>query len=275
VTYLSDHEPFFEGIWRPGADSRQLDSILHEGDRRHAKFMAGADLVIHDAQYTAEEYKSKKNWGHSPFEYVVEMAAAAGVRRLALTHHDPSHNDDFIAEIECRAQALAHARDPRLEVFCAFEGYELELTPAGEHHPFSNAMTEPHAPRRRPFSRILVINGDDDAGRSIKTALGAEGFILIQVDSARAAFESIAETTPDLVLADLADPADDKAEFVQAFQPGGAAANIPLLVLSGEDPSLLSAAGIDPASIDYLPRPFTIPQLRARVRARLERGSSK
>ena len=104
VVYLVDHEPFSDELWRAGAEPGHIESILHEGDRRHAKFMADADLVIHDAQYTPEEYGLKKTWGHSTYDYVVQMAAAAGVRQVALTHHDPSHNDHFVADIERKAR---------------------------------------------------------------------------------------------------------------------------------------------------------------------------
>ena len=99
LCYLCDHEPFFEGVWRDGAARGKMESILEAGDRRHAEYMQGADVVIHEAQYTPEEYPSKRHWGHSTYEYVVELAAAAGVRRLFLTHHDPSHDDKFIAAI--------------------------------------------------------------------------------------------------------------------------------------------------------------------------------
>ncbi len=63
-----------------------------------------ADVVIHDSQYTSEEYPAKKNWGHSTYAYVTQMAVAANVKRLFLTHHDPVHNDFFIDEIESRAR---------------------------------------------------------------------------------------------------------------------------------------------------------------------------
>ena len=63
VVYLVDHEPFSDELWRAGAEPGHIESILHEGDRRHTKFMADADLVIHDAQYTREEYGPKKTWG--------------------------------------------------------------------------------------------------------------------------------------------------------------------------------------------------------------------
>src|SRR5262249_47426226 len=65
VCYLCDHEPYWEPLWDSGAEPGKLESILHEGDRRHAAFMRDADVVIHDCQYTPEEYPAKKNWGHS------------------------------------------------------------------------------------------------------------------------------------------------------------------------------------------------------------------
>ena len=128
VCYLSDHEPYFEHVWREGAKPPgRMDSIREEGDRRHAAFMQGADVVIHEAQYTPEEYPSKRNWGHSSYTYVVELAVVAGVRRLFLTHHDPSHDDEFMAKIEQRAQDLAKRLNSRLEVACAYEGCEIAL----------------------------------------------------------------------------------------------------------------------------------------------------
>ena len=139
MVYLVDHEPFSDELWRAGAEPGRIESILHEGDRRHAKFMADADLVIHDAQYTPEEYPSKKTWGHSAYDYVVQIAAAAGVRRLALTHHDPSHDDPFIADIERKARALALQCGTGLDVFCAYEGCELVLEPRSTLKPFVTA----------------------------------------------------------------------------------------------------------------------------------------
>ena len=127
VLYLSDHEPFYEGVWREGAEPGRFESILEGGDRRHAEYMKDADLVIHESQYTPEEYPAKKNWGHSTFSYVVELAAAAGVRRLFLTHHDPSHDDLFVENIEQRARALAKELGSSMEVSCAYEGCEIEI----------------------------------------------------------------------------------------------------------------------------------------------------
>jgi len=127
ICYLCDHEPYCENIWREGPPPVSIESIAEEGDRRHAEFMQGADVVIHEAQYTPQEYPSKLHWGHSTYQYVVELAALAGVRRLFLTHHDPSHDDEFIAGLERKAQELARSLDSKLEVCCAYEGCEIAL----------------------------------------------------------------------------------------------------------------------------------------------------
>jgi phosphoribosyl 1,2-cyclic phosphodiesterase len=127
ICYLCDHEPYHEDIWREGAESFGFESILEDGDRQHAEFMQGADVVIHEAQYTPDEYPSKRHWGHSTYPYAVELAALAGVGRLFLTHHDPSHDDEFIAGIERKARELARRLGSPLEVSCAYEGCEITV----------------------------------------------------------------------------------------------------------------------------------------------------
>jgi phosphoribosyl 1,2-cyclic phosphodiesterase len=85
-----------------------------------------ADLVIHDAQYTEEEYRAKATWGHSTVAYAVHVAAAAGARRLALFHHDPRHTDDDIDGLLAQALSTDDAR--HLDgVFAAKEGLSIDL----------------------------------------------------------------------------------------------------------------------------------------------------
>src|SRR2546428_61642 len=84
----------------------------HPGDERHIAFMRGADLVIHDAQYTEEEYRDKVGWGHSPLEYAVDVALAAGARRLGLFHHDPPHDDAAMERMESEARARGGGDPP-------------------------------------------------------------------------------------------------------------------------------------------------------------------
>lgn len=94
-------------------------------DRRLIRFAQGAQLLIHDAQYSEGEYVSantpKQGWGHSTWQMAVALAQAAGVQQLALHHHDPTHDDDKLAALEREAQAIF----PR--AFMACEGLTIKL----------------------------------------------------------------------------------------------------------------------------------------------------
>ena len=59
----------------------------------------GADLLIHDAQYTPPEFARKSHWGHCTHEYAVFVAKEAGAKRLALFHHDPARDDESLDEV--------------------------------------------------------------------------------------------------------------------------------------------------------------------------------
>src|SRR4029079_7311971 len=67
LVHALDHEPFAPSL-------AQGNGPLEGNDLRHAEFLADADLVIHDAQYLAEEYAAKIGWGHSTVEYVLHVA---------------------------------------------------------------------------------------------------------------------------------------------------------------------------------------------------------
>ncbi|MFA7347066.1 MAG: MBL fold metallo-hydrolase [Desulfurivibrionaceae bacterium] len=90
------------------------------------RFFAGVDLLVHDTQYTQEEYLAKfLGWGHSPFEHAVEAAQRVGVKALALFHHDPMRTDDqidILAEKYC-----LRAGQGGTEIFFAREGEEREV----------------------------------------------------------------------------------------------------------------------------------------------------
>ena len=68
-----------------------------------------ADVLIYDATYTEEEYNNPKSpkigWGHSTWQEAVKVAKAARVKKLVIFHHDPSHDDDFLDNIEAQVEA--------------------------------------------------------------------------------------------------------------------------------------------------------------------------
>ena len=94
VVYLTDAEA------RRVDDQITIDPVM-------LGLAAGADLLIHDAQYTDEEYPSKVGWGHSPLGYVVDFARAAGVRHLVLFHHDPLSSDAKLDSLQQIARERA------------------------------------------------------------------------------------------------------------------------------------------------------------------------
>lgn len=86
VVYIPDHEPAL------GARKFPLDATWTSG----SDLAMGADLLIHDSQYTTDEYSDRVGWGHSSIYDTVRFAALTGIRRLVTFHHDPGHTDDML-----------------------------------------------------------------------------------------------------------------------------------------------------------------------------------
>lgn len=273
VVYLVDHEPFSEELWRAGAEPGRIESILHDGDRRHARFMAGADLVIHDAQYTPEEYVSKKTWGHGTYDYVVRIAAAAGVRRVALTHHDPDHDDNFVADIERRARTLALELGTTLDVFCAYEGCELVLEPHATFKPFVapdpyQASVAQGDPGR---FHILVVDDHPDSLTLTVRALEGEQYTVSTATSGAQALRMIGERLPDLVVLDYKMTGMDGFAVMKTLRAQPETKHLPVLMLTAMNDEASTRAGFEAGVTDYVTKPFSIPQLTARVHACLAR----
>lgn len=90
-------------------------------DPEFLAFAEGADLLIHDAQYTAEDYLHKHGYGHSTIEMATGVANVAGVRELILFHHEPTYDDAKLDAMEAAAQThFAQTRS-------ACEGMEIDL----------------------------------------------------------------------------------------------------------------------------------------------------
>jgi ribonuclease BN (tRNA processing enzyme) len=102
----------------------------HEGGLsrgQYLEFCRGADLLLHDAQYTEEEYKITRGWGHSTMGQATDLAIEAGVKSLGLFHHDPDHSDDEInRQVEsCRERIKLETGT--VECFATAEGMEIDL----------------------------------------------------------------------------------------------------------------------------------------------------
>lgn len=112
IAYLSDHNPFALG---PGPSGF---GAYHEAAMALAR---GADVLIHDAQYTAAEFPERHSWGHSAIDYPIGLGEAADVGRVVLFHHDPRRSD---VELDLIA-ASVHSATVKISI--AREGEWLRL----------------------------------------------------------------------------------------------------------------------------------------------------
>jgi phosphoribosyl 1,2-cyclic phosphodiesterase len=121
VAYITDHEPY--GLVEDGLRR----GFIHGGDRRLIEFVRGVDLLIQDAQYTPDEYAARRGWGHGSTDYVTDLAVEAGVKRLAMFHHEPTHADDDLDRMVEHARARARDAESEVEIFAAAEGQKISF----------------------------------------------------------------------------------------------------------------------------------------------------
>lgn len=119
ITYISDHEEFAKLSGDNDVSCKQ-DLAINE-------FVNGSDLLIREAQYTEEEYKLRRGWGHSTFDDVVKSALAANVKRLAIFHHDPEHTDDMMDNYLDYCRKLISNTGRNLDCFAAQDGLQIDL----------------------------------------------------------------------------------------------------------------------------------------------------
>lgn len=87
-----------------------------------------ADVLMHDAQYTDEEYSTRRGWGHSSYADAVAYAQVTGARKLLLFHHDPTHDDSTLEDMQLGAGRLWEASDDPPALAAA--GMTIQLTDA-------------------------------------------------------------------------------------------------------------------------------------------------
>jgi phosphoribosyl 1,2-cyclic phosphodiesterase len=117
LVYISDNELGDAGGYSSAPGWR--DALV--------SFVRGASALVHDAQYTADEYERHRGWGHSRYEDVVDLALDADVQRLVLFHHHPERSDTAVSEQVAACQKRASDRGARLEVLAAAEGTTLTV----------------------------------------------------------------------------------------------------------------------------------------------------
>jgi CheY-like chemotaxis protein len=270
IVYSVDHEPHAPNpaVRRPGEPS------MHAEDRRHVEFLADADLVIHDAQYTVEEYTQKTGWGHTPAEWAVDYAVVARARRLALFHHDPLRNDDAIDRLVEACRQRAAAAGSALDVFAAAEGEELHLLEREAAAPGTEAPAGPTLTSGLPT--ILVADDDPTIVRLLTLALEPDGFRVVTANDGKIALDLARREHPALILLDWQMPGADGIEVTRALrgEPDPALRTVPVVLITAQSGADNTAAGFAAGVTDYLTKPFRPAHVRARVQAWLQRRRS-
>lgn len=266
VVYACDHEPYSHV---PGANP-----VLHEDDRLHAEFLTGADLVIHDAQFTAAEYPAKKGWGHSPVEFVAEIGHMAGVKRLAFTHHDPRRTDEAIDEIVENVRADLKQRGSIMEVFGAADGQVIELQSSDSKHGRNGSSSKSaDAPA---IKDSLVILGVADAGLAVTLAeaASAEGVRVVHVCDGTSTMKLARSSSPSLILVEDELPNIDGTSVCRSLRMDGdrRLSDVPIVIVGKQEES---REGMTAGATGWLTKPFSTQYARAQIQAWLMRSACR
>jgi phosphoribosyl 1,2-cyclic phosphodiesterase/CheY-like chemotaxis protein len=262
IVYACDHEPFSR---QPSTGNIEIG----EQDRRHADFLRGADLVIHDAQYTAAEYVHKIGWGHSTAEYAVEICKAVRVKQLALMHHDPMRDDDSVDQILSAIRTKLKVANQPLHVFPAAEGETIELkSMTDKEAKYDDKEFSAVTPIAPSLSECLIFLGATDAQTAevIKSAASAEKVRLTSATSTPNGLQTIKTDPPSLVIVDEQSGRNDALNLCRKVKELGTqrTPQAPIVVVADVENPASELAGF---ASDWLLRPFSPEYARTRIRA--------
>jgi phosphoribosyl 1,2-cyclic phosphodiesterase len=266
--YLADHEPYDPGLGFGG------DVFASVEDRRHVEFMAGADVVVHDAQYDAAEYLEHRGWGHSTVEYVVDAACAAGVAHVVLFHHDPSHDDGVVDASVERARARAAGR---VQVSAAAEGGSIDVRPSGRSTAGAAPTLRPavHAPAlvdlRTP---VVVVSGDAALRATVAAVARAENLPFVAGDDVPDAVDAAGRAVLVVDL-DGPDAVRDGAGVLERLQRAIDPAAWSKLAILAVTRTLPPVEAVPHAVTDWLVWPATATHVRTKVHAAVLRRACR
>ncbi|MEN9572751.1 MAG: hypothetical protein RL514_606 [Verrucomicrobiota bacterium] len=270
VAYVCDHEPFSKPA---EVASREFNSR----DQRHIEFLAGADLVIHDAQYTATEYPQKLGWGHSTMDYAVDVCRAAGAKRLAFTHHDPLRDDDAIDQLVAAVRAAKTDATSPLEVFAAADGMVVEIAAntAKQNEVSSAAPSAVASDLGGLVEHSVLLAVADTAHVSVLAeAARSHGLRVLEAKDGAAAWRVARAEHPSLVIVEESLPGNADFAVCRALRGTSPADGneVPVVVLaSAEDRPAGEAAGVT----DWLTPPFSPTYARTHMQAWIMRTTCR
>jgi CheY-like chemotaxis protein len=176
------------------------------------------------------------------------------------------HNDAFLDGIEQRAGEIAASLGSPVRISCAVEGYEERVVPGVAEH---FAVNEVAAPERAPVTplTILVVDDDEDLRFLARRALSRMGHRVVEAAGGDEAIQLIESSQPDLVLLDLIMPPPDGFEVLKVLRASAETRSLPIVVLTAVGDEESARASFELGATDFLNKPFTPPQLVARVRS--------
>lgn len=125
VGYITDNEIF--GGYLGAPHNIGIDDKIVVPCRKTIEFISEVDILIHEAQYTNDEYPKKIGWGHSSVSNACILAKLAGVKRWFVTHHDPMYDDDFLNQKLVLTRQILREISWPIEVENAFDGMVLHV----------------------------------------------------------------------------------------------------------------------------------------------------
>lgn len=140
MVYTGDHEPYYDMFTSTtplGTNSsetsrrsrQEVQKFVSDCNERVVQFVQGVDCLVTDSQYTPEEYETKRGWGHSSTRHALDLGVSGRVNRLVTFHHDPTHGDDRMTEIERGMAEAAKACNYVIgQVTAAREGAVIDLS---------------------------------------------------------------------------------------------------------------------------------------------------
>mmetsp|Transcript_5577 Transcript_5577/g.15689 ORF Transcript_5577/g.15689 Transcript_5577/m.15689 type:complete len:714 (+) Transcript_5577:325-2466(+) len=296
LCYITDHEPY---DMRMGTEGYTPSDVLsaRTADDRHVDFIAGCDLLLHDTQYTAAQYKDKITWGHSTVEYVVDVALAAGVRRLGLFHHDPMRFDEQVEElvqlakdrVEKRREDFANTACSDLEVFAAYDKQELVMERKSGRLRSSvlsrrssnvSAISEPGgpSPSEEFCGNVALIFKDSSAAEPIASLLRVGCDVQIYTDAEEAL--SVAEKDkPSLYLVQQENGGEmtgvDFCRKVRELSEWGM--EVPILVETNDHETLdsIRSDAEDAEVTDFVSKPYSPEYVRTKAHIAMSRSQCR